>query len=329
MSNRNTIAKQLLTRYGWNGFIVPKALIFASNWLKIREALTYDLITLIDCKKVWKEVKLEQVVYVSQNNSASKFYRTGCRNKHQLVVNTDVDKKNCTMFGLLICGITKDEILLGRKIHERSEKLGKYVKNSRGCMLQSKVRESGTHKVLGGTQIQRYRIARGWKGYLQTGDLDSKAQVVEDSILAQRIVAHIKNPTEHLKITATIPTHAEFVILDTINQITVNGPSPYYVLGLLNSKITNWYTYRFIFGKAIRTMQFDNPTTDRIPIIIKQENTVVQGVKELIRLHKEDPPKAHTNDAIASNENALNRLFYDIFGLTGSEIEMIENTTPA
>ena len=28
----------------------------------------------------------------------------------------------------------------------------------------------------------------------------------------------------------------------------------------------NWFAFRFIFGKAIRTMQFHNPVTERIPI---------------------------------------------------------------
>lgn len=37
------------------------------------------------------------------------------------------------------------------------------------------------------------------------------------------------------------------------------------VLGILNSKLISWYVYRFIFGKAIRTMHFDNAVTERIP----------------------------------------------------------------
>ncbi len=35
---------------------------------------------------------------------------------------------------------------------------------------------------------------------------------------------------------------------------------------ILNSKLINWYAYRFIFGKAVRTMHFCNPTTSKIPI---------------------------------------------------------------
>ena len=35
---------------------------------------------------------------------------------------------------------------------------------------------------------------------------------------------------------------------------------------LFNSKLINWYAYRFILAKAIRTMQFDNPITNRIPV---------------------------------------------------------------
>lgn len=48
---------------------------------------------------------------------------------------------------------------------------------------------------------------------------------------------------------------------------------------LINSKLINWYSYKFIFGKAIRTMQFDNPTTSKIPI--KEELLFDNDLKEL------------------------------------------------
>ena len=318
----------LLSKFGINGFIVPKALTFASNWRKIRGQIISNLSVLIDCKKVWKDVNLEQVIYIYQN-STQESYLTGSRIRHDLVAATKIDEKECMMFEFLISGLERDEITLGQKIHAKSEKLGKYIANNRGCMLQNKIRKKGDMRVIGGAQIQRYYITKELKGYLNSRDInDSKAYVQKNSILAQNIVAHVENPVDHLKITATIPYNTEFIVLDTINQITVNMIDPHYVLGFLNSKILNWYVYRFIFAKAIRTMHFDSTVTDRIPIIIDKKESVIKMVKNLIRLHAK-PSTLQRDKDILAEEDELNRLFYHIFGLTDDEIRMIESSTPS
>src|SRR3989338_1116864 len=57
-------ANELLKKDGKLGFIVPKALCFASNYKKIREFIWDNVETIVDCGKVWKEVKLEQVIFI-------------------------------------------------------------------------------------------------------------------------------------------------------------------------------------------------------------------------------------------------------------------------
>ena len=80
-------------------------------------------------------------------------------------------------------------------------------------------------------------------------------------------MAHIQKPTDHIKITACIPQYKDYLIVDNINQITISEPyQNHLVWALLNSNLINWYCYRFIYGKAIRTMRFDNPVTSRIPL---------------------------------------------------------------
>ena len=96
---------------------------------------------------------------------------------------------------------------------------------------------------------------------------DEKCVIKINSILVQNIVAHIENPVDHIKITACIPEIMNFAIVDTINQIIFNKDTTNKAFWcLLNSNLINWYSYRFIFGKAIRTMHFDNAVTKRIPI---------------------------------------------------------------
>lgn len=121
---------------------------------------------------------------------------------------------------------------------------------------------------MGGSEIQREGIV-GVKGKVDKNivkDMD-KAFIHPNSILVQRLISHITQPTDYIKITACIPDDEKYVIVDTINQITIdNNFNRYLIWALLNSKLLNWYSYNFIFAKAIRTMQFDNPVTSRIPI---------------------------------------------------------------
>lgn len=277
---------KLLADNGNHGFIVPKSLTYASNWNKTRDSIIADLLILIDVGKVWKEVKLEQIIYVLDLRTKTDYYYTGTRFEQILDADTKIPKKLCTVFDLLLNGITKKELLLGQKIFEISEKLGDYTTNSRGPTIQSLVKEKGNRKVIGGQQVQRYCI-EGEKGWINADGLVANAFLDDNSCLAQNIVAHITNPVDHIKITVTVPQTRDFVILDTVNQIASKKLSPYFVASLLNSKLINWYAYRFIFAKAVRTMHFDSPITNRIPIIVKNEEYVVKTAKELIDKNEE------------------------------------------
>ena len=120
--------------------------------------------------------------------------------------------------------------------------------------------------MIGGAQISQNGIV-GIKGKIYSNKVDSdQAYIKDNSILVQRIVAHIANPIDHIKITACIPENNNLILVDTINQLTLDKKyNQHFVVALLHSNLINWYAYRFIFGKAIRTMQFDNPVTSRIP----------------------------------------------------------------
>jgi hypothetical protein len=279
------LSYDLLKPGGYHGFIVPKALIYANNWKKTRDFILEDLEILIDVGKVWQEVKLEQAIYILKKGTNSNSYLSGKRVKEYLHAQYNIDKKYCKLFGFFLSEISEPELKLGERIFNDSEKLGKFIQNSRGEIYQKFVTEQNGVTVMGGKQVQRYHL-NGIYGYMKKQNVtNDKANVGKNSILAQRLVAHILNPVDHIKITATIPERDDFIIIDTINQlkITDKSVSPYFILGLLNSKITNWYAYRFIFGKAIRTMQFDNPVTNRLPIIIDEQKKIESSTKQLIK----------------------------------------------
>src|SRR5690348_3583339 len=139
--------------------------------------------------------------------------------------------------------------------------MGTVASNTRGAMLQSNATEAGRGPaVIGGRHIGRFAIRSSPSRLVAGTDVPSNGRVREGSVLVQNIVAHITRPVPHIAIIATLADAdaARMIALDTINQISATTRlSGKYLLGLLNSKLMNWYMYRFVYGRAIRTMHFD------------------------------------------------------------------------
>ncbi len=334
-------AKRLLKSSGINGFIVPKPFLYASNWDSVRNDLLAGIQETIDVGKAWKEVKLEQMIYIYHRIEQTNTYRSYVRVNRNFNYFATVSTNDCKLFGFYLNGINDTEILIGKKIAAIETNLNDFVTNTRGGMFQSQIQETTQKKrVLGGKNIARYRLS-GEKGFIETIE-DNNAVVKPNSILAQNIVAHIMNPTDHIKIIATIPdkeTVSDLVILDTVNQlVNISNVSSKFLLGLLSSQLLNWYVYRFIFGKAIRTMHFDSPVTKRIPIPKinfddptekAQHDTLVALVEKMLAHHQElanasGQHKKALEQLIASTDREIDNLVYALYGLTEEEIAIVE-----
>jgi type I restriction-modification system DNA methylase subunit len=337
-------AQGLLKNKGYNGFIVPKAFTFASNYEKTRAELLRDLNLIVDCSKVWSEVKLEMSIYLSQKNSNTPDYASCIRIGKEISRIGKVSKNLCQEFNFFLNGLSDKEILIGQKIASSPQRLPNVINNRRGAMLQSFVGNEGDTFVLGGKQIQRYSIEiDNSRKINQKEVLDSMAHISLNSILVQNIVAHIQNPFPHILIIASVPNKditETCVLLDTVNQLENKSRySTRFILGFLNSTIVNWYVYRFIYANAIRTMHFDSPSTNKIPFPSLNMNEkkdkamhdeVVKQVEEIIHLKEEiknvklpterDQIKTH----ITYSEGKINRIICDLFGLTSEEMEIIK-----
>ena len=200
------LATELLKDNGVNSFIIPKPFTYSSNWENIREKLFNGLIEIVDCSKVWKEVKLEQVIYLFKKNKKSNTYRSCVRKNQGIEYLGDIDKKTFREFGFYLNGISHKELLIGNKIRNVGTFLNDYVINQRGAIYQKYISEKPSdYKVLGGKQIGRYFISENVKGYIPKNIIDDeKAHIKENSILVQRIIAHIEKPIDHIKIIASL-----------------------------------------------------------------------------------------------------------------------------
>lgn len=159
--------------------------------------------------------------------------------------------------------------------------------------------------------------------------MSDKANIKINSVLMQRIIAHIENPTPHIKMTGHIleTDIDKFKIVNTIHQIVCkDNLSNRYILGLLHSTFLNWYCYRFAFAKAIRSFQFSNEIAKRIPIpkTTKQNQTIVNKIVALVDEILKLKAKDSTTDT-SNLESEIDCLVYKLYNLTDDEIKIIEN----
>jgi type I restriction-modification system DNA methylase subunit len=319
------------------GFIIPKAFCFASNYEKIRDFLWNNVNVIVDCGKVWKEVKLEQIIFIANKAAVHAKYQSIIIENDEIKIIGKINKEIAKEFGFFLNGVSDEEIAIAQKIKRNSVMLSSVAINQRGAMSQKEIRDVGDLEVLGGAQISREGV-RAAKGRIDKSKIeDEKAFIKPNSILVQNIVAHIENPVDHIKIIAAIPPadRNRYIILDTVNQLAIIQRVPSFLVWIiLNSTLINWYAYRFIFGKAIRTMHFDNTVTSRIPIpdfkaeSIKDLNNLADKLISLqnqLRDAEENSNEwGRLKSEIEKTDKKINEAVYKLYGLTDEEIKIIE-----
>ncbi|MCE3038772.1 type IIG restriction enzyme/methyltransferase [Helicobacter anatolicus] len=323
------LADKLLCKNGINTFIVPKALTFATNWKQIREFLKPNVSQIIDCGKAWSYVLLEMIIYSKKKDTPTHSYVTGFLNEEQGISQVlEIPKEYIDLFNLYPNDLSQKELEMGVKIRKKIPlNLIDCGENVWGDVFYKHINNKGELQVYGGKEIQRYFI-KGIKGYISNSlKISPKSIIRENSVLMQRIIAHIERPNPHIKMIGTIVKNPNNIrIVNTIHQIICKNEFPNcYILALLHSKFLNWYCYRFAFAKAIRTFQFSTETAMRIPIPkITESNQsiadeIIALVEEILKA-KEQNPKANTQEL----EKEIDSLVYSLYTLTPEEIAIIE-----
>ncbi|RAX53080.1 hypothetical protein CCY97_07255, partial [Helicobacter sp. 10-6591] len=323
------LADKILSKNGFNTFIVPKALTFANNWVQIREFLKTNVSHIVDCGKAWSYVLLEMIIYSKQKNTPTSSYVTGFLNETQGFSQVlEVPKEYIDFFGFYPNALPEKELKIGvRILKDFTNSLNDCGENIWGDVFYKNISNKGEFQVYGGKEIQRYFI-RGIKGYISNTLKTSPKSIIKDnSVLMQRLIAHIENPTPHIKMTGTIVKNIDNVrIVNTIHQIICRDEFPnYYVLALLHSRFLNWYCYRFVFAKAIRSFQFSAEIAKKIPIP-KIDSTnkalsdeIISLVEQILDSKAKDPTK-DTKEL----ESKIDNLVYKLYHLTNDEIKIIE-----
>ena len=260
----------VLMKKGACGLIVPKSLTYSQGWNKGVELILSRLNYLIDASKAFEEVLLEQVVIVFSDQTNPDFYKSSFFNQSKVSKYVSIPKSSFSFCGTLITSITSKEFEIYNKINFQNHYFKNISTTFRGVPWQRYLSSTGNTRILRGDNIERFKIKDSYDFIdLDKTDLPkTKMELLKQpKIISQNIVAHVVKPSPHIIIMSALDKNG-ILNLDTVNNTVLinNDYALEYLLCILNCNLTSWYTYRFIYNQAIRTMHFDESYVGKIPI---------------------------------------------------------------
>jgi hypothetical protein len=336
-------AVKMLRDGGFLGFVVPKSLSYVLSWQPIRKFLLKEcrIIEVADAWKAFKGVRLEQMVMIAQKH---------CRSDPRTVVSIlrpgysvvshsiDSDALSDRRFSIWLSSDRLRRIVDG--IWERSVPLGDLAEIWSGLNMQRALVLSDApgsehdRPCLRGRNVQRYHI-RPDVQYVRMADLRrcSHRPLVtfcRPKIVAQDIVAHVRNPVPHIKLMASIDKSENWLNVNTVTNITSSEYCLEYLCGILNSRLLSWYAHNFIYNRAVRTMHFRRGYADHIPIHRidpddpREKSVYEELVGYVIRIMSLYEKEAAPRSEIAELDRKIDRLVHWLYGLSDEDIGFLK-----
>ncbi len=339
---------KLIKDGGYLGMIVPKMLSFTESWDKIRHKILnkYKILYVIDCGKAFKGVLLEQIIFILKKEKPSNNNKitVGKLDSHIIKETAKVLQKNCSLDNRIPLEPNPIAYEIKSKMELENKRLGDIADITLGLGIQGKdlffdKPRKSSEKVLRGDDIQRYTI-RGCKFYdPNSKEIQEYKKTIDHfktpHIVIQRIVAHIK---DHIKITAAFDEEG-LLSFNTVTNIFVKDKmySNEFILALLNSNVVQYYTYKFIYSNAIRSMDFYKAYAKNIPLP-KSDISTQEKVSKLTRKlinniniyskskEKQTDSVNKLDKTIQEIQTEINEIIYKMYHITEEEKKVIEES---
>jgi hypothetical protein len=195
-------------------------------------------------------------------------------------------------------------------------------------------------RLLKGVEVGRYELHRE----LQQGHREwfderrflrresAKSAIHQRRIATQRITG----VDERLRVVATILDPPAY-FADSTNSITLSSGSPYaleYLLGVLNSHLTQWRfkltsTNNNVGTNELESLPFrkvdfsDAADKARHDDVVRRVHAMLDA-KERLAKAKTDRKKTYYENKCVALDRQIDRLVYDLYGLTETEIQTVE-----
>lgn len=301
--------------------------LYSENWSSLVKSMLGNVSILVDVEKVFENVKLEQVVFVYSKSIHTKKYLARKFLDNEFIRSTNIPNDLVLKYKAWICDVSQKELDIVKNLNVDCVYIKGISETKRGVGLQKYLSNNGYYPVIGGKNIIRYGCS-GVKGCLSKeilkGERNKLAFIQQPKIISQDLVAHIQNPIPRIMITSFFDSTGKIIGLDTVQNtiITKNEFDYKYISALLNSTFVSWYTYKFIYCSAIRTMHFDNYYVGKIPIpkiSCHDQHPVIALVDQILYTKQKD---SDVDTSVL--ERQIDQMVYKLSGLTPEEIAIVE-----
>ncbi|MEM4712749.1 MAG: hypothetical protein QXI78_06905 [Archaeoglobaceae archaeon] len=247
-------------------FVIPKASTYSYSWEDLRTlALRIGLSHCIDLGKAFENVKHEQILLILwKKNVRASQYRGGYFSKRQnkIIETGDIPVGLTREYGILASNLSPLEISIGNYLLRSDFEKMTSFDVFRG--LPIKFQANDGEWCYKGKDIGRYYGLPSNKVVIGNTSKERVERLRKEKVIAQNIVAHVVNPYERIIIMAMADTIG-FLTFETVTNIVPPKNFPVKSLSvILNSRFVSWFTYVFIYNKAVRDMHFDEYFVKRI-----------------------------------------------------------------
>jgi len=325
-------------------FIIPKKSLYGESWTNVRQFWREkSLRFLMDASKAFEKVLLEQVAFGLQKNDEEAPIIVGHLDQVNDSIRIVGKYQKSTVFS---CFGT-----VYMYVPSLPQSLNDKMSNAKSTYVQEKAEARiglsnltkhltfephGAERCVKGIDIvpfglKRLRYVR--KSALRSVKPERLALYRRPKIIVQEIIAHIEKPLPHIKIMGFYDTEG-LLLNDTAVAIICDDTflDPRFLLGLLQSKLINWYCYNVIYNRAIRTMDLINYYIGQIPLpnIRKNSQTSIIALVEKAHAMQKRTDKSFDRSKDSDIDvimRTIDQHVYELYGLTPEEIEIVEGET--
>lgn len=288
-------AFEIAKKDGYISFIIPKNLLHISSYKKLRQNLLQNkrLVSVIELGIHFKTVRGEQIVLTFQNsyvaNNTIKFYQY---NKGQISFMSEIPQSYYT--DEIIVFTDNNEVPIYNKLKESYGQLGQV------CSETIRRGRDKSEEAIRGKQIRKF----GFK--------DVEVPEEGNQIFIQNIFSAEAGITAsfggNLKSSETVTT----IRLENTRMCK-------YILGLLHSRVCNYFLIRFGFNNSRLTIHTDAKYLNDIPIVV--DDVAFEKVVDIV--NQMESVEYMDEEWFKLNEE-LNDIVYEIYQLNISDKNHIE-----
>lgn len=326
---------ELLKENGILAFLLPKSILYVDSYKKLRNYIDHktEILQIYDLGAKFKEVRGEQFILFIRKNTPT------LKNKVKICVFKDKDKnlakqpfitiqqgQLARMDKFLVFDNLKYYELLN-KISKRGIKLNEFVNGEifRGLAIGgNRVNKENNYaqhiKIIRGKDISKFKLKALPdidNTFLEQQNKNKISYLKEKKVVLQNIFS------SEAGVIAAYDSKG-FLTLDTVTNIIVeNDEKGKYLLGLLSSKLINFYIMYFLFNRSRFTMHLDKSYIGLIPIIDKPAGKQLKHIIAIVNSLIEE-----TNPELRKLKNKeIDKIIYKLYSLNKTEIKLIEEAT--